>query len=368
MRRPGGVPLWTVWAVAFAAATAIGVVDALPLDAPGPGLDAATLARTLARDLLPWYGWAALAPLVVMLAERVPLASAPLWRSTLVHLAAGLGLSALKLVLLAPLSAALYGWGPAGADAWGGVRWLLANRLLTNLVMYAFAATAATAALARRDARERALAASRLEAELARAELQLLRAQLEPHFLFNALNAVAAYLRVDPPLAERMLARVSELLRLVLKLSAADDVSLGEEIALAERYAEVHRMRFGDGLAFRLDAPAEVHAARVPGVVLQPLLENAFRHAAAGRAGGGEVSVRARREDGRLVLTVANTDSGDGAAPPDEGSGSTVGLANTRARLERLYGPAARLTLRRGEEGTVAEIVMPWRTAEGEGR
>jgi two-component system LytT family sensor kinase len=360
MRAPGGVPLRTVWLVAFAAATAVGVVDALPLDAPGPALGAAA-ARTLARDLLPWYGWAALAPLVVMLAARVPLASPPLWRSTLVHLAAGIGLSALKLVLLAPLTAVLYGWGDAGTDAWGGVRWLLAHRLLTNVVMYAFAATAATAALARRDARERALAASRLEAELARAELQLLRAQLEPHFLFNALNAVAAYVRVDPPLAERMLARVSELLRLVLRLSAVDDVSLAEEMALAERYAEVHRMRFGDGLAFHVDAPPEVHAARVPGMILQPLVENALRHAAA----GGEVSVRARRDDGRLVLAVSNSHDGSTA---DGGSGSAVGLANTRARLERLYGPAARLTLRREEEATVAEIVLPWRVAEGGGR
>jgi two-component sensor histidine kinase len=352
------VPLPTVWGVAFAAATAIGVVDALPLDAPGHAPGGGAIWRALAQDLLPWYGWAALAPLVVMLAERVPLASAPLWRSTLVHLAAGLGLSALKLVLLAPVTAALYGWGAAGTDTWGGVRWLLENRLLTNLVMYGFAATAATAALARRDARERA-----------RAELQLLRAQLEPHFLFNALNAVAAYLRVDPPLAERMLARVSELLRLVLKLSAADDVSLEEEIALAERYAEVHRMRFGDGLAFRLDAPADVHAARVPGVVLQPLVENAFRHAAPLDGRGGEVSVRARRDGTRLVLTVSNTHSVDGAGTPDEGSGSALGLANTRARLARLYGADARLTLRREEEATVAEIVLPWRTAaEGDGR
>lgn len=356
---PGETPL--IWAAAFAVATALGVVDALPLDAPGPALEPGAVALALARSLLPWYGWAALAPLVVMLAERVPLASRPLWRSTAVHLAAGIGLSALKLVLLAPLTAVLYGWGAAGAGLAGGVRWLLAHRLLTNVVMYAFAATVATAALARRDARQRALAASRLEAELARAELQLLRAQLEPHFLFNALNAVAAYVRVDPPLAERMLARVSELLRLVLRLSAADEVSLADELALAERYAEVHRMRFGGGLAFRVDAPAEVQAARVPGVVLQPLLENAFRHTSA----GGEVSVRARRDGGRLVLAVADT--GDGVGTPDTGSGSAVGLANTRARLARLYGDDARLTLRREEAATVAEIVIPWRV-EGDGR
>jgi len=350
-----------VWAAAFAVATALGVVDALPLDAPGPTLEPGAVALVLARGLLPWYGWAALAPLVLMLAERVPLASRPLWRSTAVHMAAGIGLSALKLVVLAPLTAVLYGWGTAGTDLPGGIRWLLAHRLLSNVVMYAFAATLATAALARRDARERALAASRLEAELARAELQLLRAQLEPHFLFNALNAVTAYVRVDPPRAERMLARVSELLRLVLRLSAADDVSLADELALAERYAEVHRMRFGDGLAFRVDAPAEVYAARVPGVVLQPLLENAFRHASP----CGEVSVRARHDGGRLVLAVINT--GDGSTAADAGSGSAVGLANTRARLARLYGDGARLTLRREETATVAEIVIPWRV-EGDGR
>ena len=345
--------------MAFALATVLGAADALPLDAPGTSASAEAVLAALARDLLPWYGWAALAPLIVALAARVPLGSAPLWRSTLMHLGAGVGLSALKLVVLSPLTALLYGWGDAGASWGSGVRWLLAHRLVTNVVMYGFAATIATAALARRQARGAALAASRLEAELARAELQLLRAQLEPHFLFNALNAVAAYVRTDPPRAEQMLARVSELLRLVLRLSAAPEVSLEDELALVERYAEIHRMRFGGGPAFRVDAPPEVRQARVPGVVLQPLVENAFRHAAA----DGEVVVHARRDADRLLIAVANTNGRATALQP--GSGSEVGLANTRARLEHLYGGGARLTLRAEGMMTIAAIDLPWRVAAG---
>ncbi len=362
-RRPG-VSAHEAWAVAFAAATALGVADALPLDVPGStGSTTAPVLAELARSLLPWYGWAALAPVVVWLCARIPLGSRPVWRSTLVHLAAGSALSAAKLVLLAPLSAWLYGWSAAGVSGWGGVRWLLEHRLLGNVIMYAFAATAATAAIARRQARERALAATRLEAELARAEVQLLRAQLEPHFLFNALNAVTAYVRLDPALAERMLAELSELLRLVLRLSAVSDVSVAEEMALVERYAAIHRLRFGGAVAFRVDASADVREARVPGVILQPLVENALRHASAGAA-AGEVSVAARRDGERLVMTVANT-SANGA--PVEGSGNAVGLANTRARLERVYGGDARLELRREGGRTVAEVVLPFRAAPAEG-
>ena len=357
-RRPA-VSAREAWAVAFAAATALGVADALPLDVPGstaPGT--APVLAELARSLLPWYGWAALAPVVVWLCARIPLGSRPVWRSTLVHLAAGGALSATKLVLLAPLTAWLFGWSAAGVSGWGGVRWLLEHRLVGNVIMYAFAATAATAAIARRQARERALAATRLEAELARAEVQLLRAQLEPHFLFNALNAVTAYVRADPALAERMLAELSELLRLVLRLSAVPDVSVAEEMALVERYAAIHRLRFGGAVAFRVDASAEVRAARVPGVILQPLVENALRHASGG--GAGEVSVGARRDGGRLVMTVANTQAG---GAPAAGSGNGVGLANTRARLERVYGGDARLELRREGAHTVAEVVLPFRVA-----
>ncbi|HEU4557530.1 MAG TPA: histidine kinase [Longimicrobium sp.] len=362
-RRPA-VSAREAWVVAFAAATALGLADALPLDLPERTAPGATPVLTeLARSLLPWYGWAALAPVVTWLCARVPLGSRPVWRGTLVHLAAGCVLSAMKLVLLAPLTAWLYDWSAAGVTGWGGIRWLLEHRLLGNVIMYAFAATAATAAIARRQARERALAATRLEAELARAEVQLLRAQLEPHFLFNALNAVTAYVRVDPALAERMLGELSDLLRLVLRLSAVPDVSVAEEMALVERYAGIHRLRFGDAVAFRVDAPAEVTAARVPGVILQPLVENALRHASAGSA-PGEVSVAARRDGGRLVMTVANTITNDA---PAGGSGNGVGLANTRARLERLYGGDARLELRREGECTVAEVVLPFRVAPAGG-
>jgi sensor histidine kinase YesM len=337
------------WAAAFAAATAFGVLDALP-DTASP--------LALWQTLLPWYGWALLAPVVLALAERFPLGRAPRWRGMMVHLAAGVGLSVLKLVALLPLTRVSFGWREQGVGIAEGLGWLLAHRLPGNVIMYFLFAAAATALVEQRRARAQEVMRARLAAELAESELRLLRAQLEPHFLFNALNAVTAFVRVDPPRAERMLGELSELLRLVLHAARAEDVSLEEELRIAERYAAVHRLRFGDALAVRVDANPELRALRVPGIVLQPLIENAVRHAA-NASPGAEVRVRAHREGDRLVLSVANTRAPGGGAHQGTGSGQAVGLANTRARLARIYGAAASVELRDEAECTVAEIRVP---------
>lgn len=342
------------WLVGFAAATAFGLLDALPEIG---GASAEPVWMPLARELLPWYGWAVLAPVVFALVRRVPPGSAPVARGLLLHLLAGIVLSALKLAALLPVTRLLFGWEDQGVGVAAGLGWLLEHRLPANVIMYLLFASGAAVLVEQRRARDHEVARARLAAELAESELRLLRAQLQPHFLFNALNAVAAFVRLDPPRAERMLGELSDLLRLVLRASSAPHVSLEEEMRIVERYAGIHRLRFGDALDISVGADAEVRSLRVPGVLLQPLVENAVRHAAAA-APGARVRVQAYREGPQLVLAVANTRAARGAHE-GTGSGQAIGLANTRSRLASLYGEAARVDLRDEAEWTVAEIRLP---------
>ncbi|HEX8320237.1 sensor histidine kinase [Longimicrobium sp.] len=348
---PGRIPARRTWLPAFAAAAAFGLLDALPEFGGSGGREGAL---AVARELLPWLGWAVLAPAVVAVAERVPLGRPPLARGIALHLAAGTLLSVVKLAMLLPVSHFLFGWSGQGTGLGEGLAWLLAHRLPGNVIMYLLFAAGATVLIEQRLAREQETSRARLAAELAESELRLLRAQLEPHFLFNALNTVAAFVRIDPPRAERMLSELGELLRLVLRASSAADVTLDEELTIVARYAEIQRMRFGDGFRLRTEADPETRSLRVPGILLQPLVENAVRY-----SGAGEVLVRARREHGMLVLSVANVASAPAAAGNGDGSGEAIGLANTRARLHRIYGGAATVTLREAGGHTVAEIRLP---------
>jgi signal transduction histidine kinase len=207
-----------------------------------------------------------------------------------------------------------------------------------------------------REARARELDAARLAQRLAETQLAALRAQLQPHFLFNTLNAVTALMRDEPDVADRMLTRLAELLRVVLEPPAGDEHTLGEELAVLERYLEIMSLRFGPRLTVETSVPAALHSARVPWLVLQPLVENALEHGAGGRRGGVHVRVRAAAADASLVVEVCD----DGPGPGGGSRGTGIGLANTRRRLARLHGSAASLTLEaRPQGGACARLVLP---------
>ncbi|MGQ0641746.1 MAG: sensor histidine kinase [Gemmatimonadaceae bacterium] len=194
--------------------------------------------------------------------------------------------------------------------------------------------------------RERTMRAARLEAQLALAQFQALRAQLHPHFLFNALNAITALIHKDPARADRMLARLSELLRLAIDTAGSPEVRLIDEVEFVKRYLEVERMRFGERLDVRVELPVETYDALVPNMLLQPIVENAVRHGVAPHPGPGRVQIRAERNGSRLGIVVSDTGKGiahDGT--PNEGRGGGVGLRTTRERLEKLYGSAQELAL-----------------------
>jgi two-component system, LytTR family, sensor kinase len=210
-----------------------------------------------------------------------------------------------------------------------------------------------------REAGALAARAALLQVQLADARLDALRMQLNPHFLFNTLHAIAALVERDPAGVRRMIARLSELLRLTMDNEAEHEVTLGEELSFLRRYIEIMEVRFQGQLRISIDAAEETLPAFIPRLILQPIVENALEHGAAQAAGEGFVEIATRRRGAQLVVTV--TDNGPGV---EMNAATGVGLGNTRARLAELYDDAASFTLTsRNEGGAIAEMIIPFRTA-----
>jgi two-component system, LytTR family, sensor kinase len=209
-----------------------------------------------------------------------------------------------------------------------------------------------------RDARERDVRASQLEAKLAQTQLQVLKMQLQPHFLFNTLNAIAALIHQDVELADRMIARLGDLLRSTLENANQQEVSLQQELDFIQPYLEIEKARLGARLSVHLDIDPAARDAKVPNLILQPLVENAIRHGIAPRPDPGRIDIAACRDNGSLHLSVMDDGPGlrSGEAPR-----SGIGLANTRARLQRLYGDRQQLQLGPGPGGGLrVEITIPY--------
>jgi two-component system LytT family sensor kinase len=209
-------------------------------------------------------------------------------------------------------------------------------------------------------AQDRERLAIQLKARLSQAQLEALKSQLHPHFLFNTLNSVATLLHRDPDAADRMVTDLADLLRTTLQHPGNQEITLAEELALLERYVGIVRVRFRDRLTVVYDVPVDLRDALVPLFLLQPLVENALEHGIARRPGPGRLEIAAQRTDGDLHIAVSD----DGPGLRLEGSvGHGVGLANTRARLAELYGSAHRLTLEAISPagGARALVVVPLR-------
>ena len=217
------------------------------------------------------------------------------------------------------------------------------------------------------QAREREAQAVRLTAQLAEARLGALRMQLNPHFLFNSLNAITVLLRDgNTAAASRMLELLSDVLRRVLRAESSHETPLSTELDFLERYLAIEQVRFSDRLHPRIAVEAALRRAVVPQLILQPLVENALRHGIARRADAGLLEVAARRDGDTLILTVRNDGPGLGPAGP---ASAGVGLANTRARLAALYGDRASLEIANAAGGgVVATVRLPYHEAEGHDR
>lgn len=219
-----------------------------------------------------------------------------------------------------------------------------------------------------RRLRERELRASQLEAQLAEARLQALKMQLHPHFLFNALHTISQLIRAGRSTrAVAVVAGLGDLLRRMLDDATTQEVPLKQEIEFLQSYLDIEQIRFRDRLKVVVSADAETLDARVPHLILQPLVENAIRHGIAPRAAAGRLLIGARRIGAGLHLTIRD----DGSGLPEEGGSAVrgVGIANTSARLRQLYGDEASLEVVNATGGgVVARIVVPFRLAAAEWR
>jgi two-component system LytT family sensor kinase len=223
--------------------------------------------------------------------------------------------------------------------------------LVTYFVLLAIVQTMDSHARARAEG----LRASQQQAACVRAQLDALKHQLQPHFLFNTLHAIGSLMHYDVSTAERMLTRLSDLLRMSLQETDHDTISLRRELDFIEAYVEIEKIRFEHRLAVTWDVPSSLHATEIPAFILQPLVENAIKHGISPRAEGGRIVIRAQSRRGELVLEVED----DAPATPIARRGFGIGLSNTRSRLETLYGAGHRFELLRAGTGTIARIRLP---------
>ncbi|MGI4747145.1 MAG: sensor histidine kinase, partial [Janthinobacterium lividum] len=339
--------------------TAVGVVFALPGLAGGPDW-----ATTLLVSLADWWSWGVIAAVVVALDGYA--ASATEVRRILFHLALGLGLTLAYLYLSAALGGVL---GVRPWSALGQARPLtdaLHGRILWSLLVYVLIVGVRQAATSGQRYRAAELQVEKLERSFSEARLAALRMQLDPHFLFNALNTISSEVTHDPKLARRMIEHLGELLRLSLGVQGAQEIPLAEELAFLDHYLAIQRLRFGDRLTIEIRVDPDALAVLVPSLLMQPLVENAIRHGISGRARGGVVRIDARRAGGQLEIGVV--DDGVGLPPGWAGaSGSGVGLSITRERVLGLHPVGeARFAIGPGENGgTEVTMSFPVRLAPG---
>ena len=308
--------------------------------------------QALAVNLNHYLGWALLTPIVLRFLEAVPWDRDRWPRFLALHGAAALGFTALHLAGTTLTRHLLLG----ETETLGGL-WTRSLRLNghADLATYACLLGAGLGWQAVRAHRRTELAQSRLSERLAQAELQALRMQLHPHFLFNALNGISALIPRDPEAADEMLSRLGHLLRKSLDGREAQLVPLREELAFLDDYLELERLQYADRLSVTLAVPEALLDQPIPALLLQPLVENALRHGLAPKGEGGTLRLSASDEGGRLRLRVE--DDGYGVAEPiQEGHG----LRQVRERLRLNYGTSARFNLSpRPGGGTRAELDLP---------
>ena len=316
--------IWAAWLL-------VALVTAFQTYAAGfAGGPKFALGQALLNGLL-WYSvWALLTPGVVAVA-RAFVDERPA-RLFWVHLAFGLVFAALHALLYSAMNAIIYfrsPWAP-----WSGALLLmkLATSMHVHLMIYAIIVAIVLGAHAYRTMRDRAIAAARLETRLAEAETAALRAQLQPHFLFNTLNAISALVPDQPVLAQRLIARLGDLLRLSIDQDRSQRSALAHELDFTDTYLAIEEARLGNRLRVVRDVAPDMLAVEVPALLLQPLVENAVRHGIAPSIGGGTLTIEAKAAGGMLRIRIA--DDGKGADAIREG----VGLGNTRHRLRQLYG------------------------------
>jgi sensor histidine kinase YesM len=320
------------------------------------------MATAMRQSLAQWWAWGLMTPLIVMADRRLPYAGREFGRRAAAHLAGGLVFTSIYIFVFYVLRAAL------GDIKWSYIAspkmlahdfpdWFLWSSLIYWMIVGALQAYRYY---------ERYMSSEvqleRMEKSYSQARLNALRMQLDPHFLFNALNTISSHVERDPKLTRLMIEHLGDLLRMSLESKDRQEVPLAEELAFLDHYLAIQKIRFGRRLKVDIDIAPEVRYASVPSLFLQPLVENAIRHGISHRASGGTVIVSAEPINGKLRIRVLDDGAGLPAGWSIE-SATGLGLSVTRERIAGLYpsGESSFAVGPRSEGGTEVNIVLPLR-------
>ncbi len=309
-------------------------------------------------SMIQWYTWAALAPLVFRLAASHPIQSSGRLSAIRFHLVAGIGVTVIAVIIGAGVSILF-----EPSSFFEQIQQFIGQHMATGLLTYWALVLLQHSLHFQAEKSRREVEASHLATELAQSRLQVLKTQLQPHFLFNTLHAIVTLLDEDKRSAEDMLLRLSELLRAFLEDYDGQEITLRRELDLLDLYLGIQRNRFKDRLTTQVYVAPDTLNCAVPSLMLQPIVENAIRHGIGQRVGADRIEIESRREGDVLCIEVRNRNSmleSDSAA-----SGHGIGLSNTRLRLKELYGDHAEIRLDMiWPEGVACRIRLPFRELE----
>jgi two-component system LytT family sensor kinase len=346
---------WAHWIAAILLWSTLGVLFALP------GLSSSNWSRTLLASLAEWWSWGLVAPLIFWIDARLPFKENQLGMRILAHLLASVPLTLLHLyvVIVAGVFLGLAKWSALAHP----LSLLNTFGLVWSWVVYWVIFGAIQTFRYYEHYRASELRLERMERNFSQARLNALRMQLDPHFLFNALNTVSSQVERNPRLARTMIEHLGDLLRLSLDARDRQEIPLAEELAFLDHYLAIQKIRFAENLRIEIQVTPDVKYALVPCLIVQPLVENAIRHGISRRASGGAVTVTARHGPGQLEIRVAD----DGVGLPTGWTletSSGMGLSVTRDRIMGLYPGNSSFSVRaRSGGGTEVEISLPLRFA-----
>jgi two-component system LytT family sensor kinase len=344
---------WYGWGILAGTWAVFGILFAIQASArPGaPGGRPLYWTEAITIGFIEITGWVLMALVAFAVARRVPIQRGRMIRFVLVYLASMIG----AFVLLASWRVLIAGVTGLGAlTFWQGI--VLGAALKT--LIYSLLLGVGYALVYARQLHERELREAQLETELLSAHLNVLKMQLQPHFLFNTLNSISSLMYADVGAADRMVARLADFLRQTLRTLDTQEVTLQEEMNFLTLYLDIERARLRDRLEVCLDVDEGARVALVPHLILQPLVENAIRHAIAPRVEGGSVTILAKRHGDRLQLAVRDDGPGLQGNPDTTG----LGLQNTRQRLQHLYPGTHRFLIRNGPDGGAeVQVEIPYK-------
>ncbi len=351
---------WTLFGVFFALQNYVNAAYVgQPLFFPG----------ALVSWLICGYAWALLTPAVIYLAQKFPLKRENIKQNLTLHLVAAFVAAFLHLSIFILVQHLFFSDPQKPFSFWQAFQRLSVVEFHVDLLTYWILIGIWHLREINRRYLEReresarlALRSSQIETKLAQAQLDALKMQLHPHFLFNTLNSISVLMRDDVKTADKMLVRLSELLRVALKSESAQEVSLKDELEFLHGYLEIEQTRFEDRLTVDFEIENETLDAQIPNLILQPLVENAIRHGIAPLAEAGKILIESRRENGFIYLSVSDNGAGLRESVKIQNG---IGLKNTQERLEKLYGERQTFEIVSGKYGGLAvKIRIPYHENE----